>query len=80
MLVSKAQPWLASGIVVYVEVLELFENILYYNMDFALYETCILDAIHIGKGIFDDYYKLIDENPLYTIAAILDPRVKGTWI
>ena len=49
-------------------------------MDFALYETCILNAICIGKGIFDNYYKLIDENPLYTIVAILDPRVKGTWI
>ena len=49
-------------------------------MDFALYETCILNAIHVGKGIFDDYHKLMDENPLYTIAAILDPRVKGTWI
>jgi hypothetical protein len=22
----------------------------------------------------------MDENPLYTIIAILDPRVKGTWI
>jgi hypothetical protein len=71
---------LASGIAVYVEVLELLENILCHDKDFALHENCILDAIRIGKGIFDKYHKLMDENPLYTIIAILDPRVKGTWI
>ena len=77
-MVSQSQLWLSSRLGVYIEILDLFDNILYRIEDFALYKICILDVVRVGKDIFDDYYKLMDENPLYTIGAILDPRVKGT--
>jgi hypothetical protein len=51
LLASQSQPQLSSGLGVYMEISELFDNILSSD-DFALYETCILDAIRIGKNTY----------------------------
>lgn len=44
-----------------------------------LHDT-ISKAFEFGKSKFEKYYNIMDENIIYYLISILDPRVKDRWI
>jgi hypothetical protein len=47
---------------------------------YAEYDYVITNAVHSSLELFNKYYNTMDQNLIYYIASVLDPRIKGVWI
>jgi hypothetical protein len=47
---------------------------------YAIYDTEITNAVYGSLELFNKYYNAMDQNLIYYIASVLDPRIKGAWI
>jgi hypothetical protein len=44
---------------------------------YAIYDIEITNAVYRSLELFNKYYNAIDQNLIYYIALVLDPRIKG---
>jgi hypothetical protein len=78
--VSKACPTIVESLPVYWNLDDILDDIRKAEGDFEGTSKEIQDAIEAGVHKMDKFTKMMDANILYYVAAILDPRIKTSFI
>jgi hypothetical protein len=67
---------------VYLDISKLFSKVKNREGEYSLFDMRIVDAFK-SKTVedkFEKYNSYINQSPIYFIASVLDPRIKGTFI
>ena len=66
----------------YLDISKLFSKVKNREGEYSLFDMRIVDAFK-SKTVedkFEKYNSYINQSPIYFIASVLDPRIKGTFI
>jgi hypothetical protein len=81
-LASKGRPTISTIRSVYLDISKLFTKVQNREGDYNTLDMRIVNAFKSQKvrKKFEKYNAYIDQCPIYFIASVLDPRIKGTFI
>ena len=78
--VSKACPTIVESLPIYWSLDDILDDIKKAECDFEGIAKDIQDAVEAGIQKLGKFTKIMDGNILYYVAAILDPRIKTSYI
>jgi hypothetical protein len=79
-LVSSGRPTITTATGIYFQLSKHLKLAGDCKDKYATYDTAITNAVHGSLELFNKYYNTMDQNLIYYIASVLDPRIKGVWI
>jgi hypothetical protein len=79
-LVSSGRPTIITTTRIYFELSTYLKLASACEGKYAKYDYVITNAVYSSLELFNKYYNTIDQNLIYYIASVLDPRIKGVWI
>jgi len=77
---SEGRPTITTAFGVYFELSDLLKSVTLRTGQWASYHQSITTAVQAGLVKFEKYWSLLDNQLIYYIAAVLDPRIKGLWL
>jgi hypothetical protein len=81
-LASEGQATIHTIRSVYIELADLIHKVSHQEDEYNAYDMRIINAFksEVVKDKFEKYNEYIDGSPIYFIASVLDPRIKGSLI
>jgi hypothetical protein len=81
-LASEGTPKIGSIRSLYLYLLDLINKVKSREGEYAIYDARIIQAFQSRtvQSKFDKYNRYIEQCPIYLIASVLDPRIKGTLL
>jgi len=78
--VSKKAPSLHMSVKMYCQLQTFLKKVVNRDGEFSGFDNELVRGCDAGLELFNEYFDYMQQNDIYLIASVLDPRVKTRWI